>query len=173
MRHLKAGRKFGRTTAHRKALLRNLVTSLMLYGRIRTTEAKAKELRRFAERVITLGKEVPPSLLSGPNATDALKARRVHLIRRARRWVLERSALNKVFGEYAERFKDRNGGYTRIFKVAPRHGDNAPMAIIELLGTAAPAVSVGDNADETAADLAGDSVVGGDVDAGESSSQEG
>lgn len=160
MRHLKAGRKFGRTTAHRKALLRNLVTSLMLHGRIRTTEAKAKELRRYAERIITLGKEIQPSDVQGPNATQAVKARRVHLIRRARRWVLHRDALNLVFGEYAERFKDRKGGYTRIFKVGPRHGDNAPMAIIELLGTVGPVVAVGENADETAADLSADA--GGD-----------
>jgi large subunit ribosomal protein L17 len=135
MRHLKSGRKFGRESAHRKAMYRNLVTSLMVHGRIHTTEAKAKEIRRYAERVITLGKRVPPSAIEGAAADTAavLAARRLHAIRQARKWVLDRDALNRVFGEYSERFKDRPGGYTRILKTGPRPGDNADMAILELL----------------------------------------
>jgi large subunit ribosomal protein L17 len=135
MRHLKAGRRLGRNSAHRKAMYRNMVTSLMVHGRIRTTEAKAKELRKVADRVITLGKRVPPSSLEGLEG-DALadaKAKRLHHLRRARRLIVDRDALGRVFNDYAERFKDRPGGYTRILKVGFRPGDKAPMVIIELV----------------------------------------
>jgi large subunit ribosomal protein L17 len=135
MRHLKSGRKFGRETAHRKAMYRNLVTSLMVHGRIHTTEEKAKEIRRFAERVITLGKRVTPTQLASAEGDEAkvLAAQRIHAIRQARKWVLDRDALNRVFNEYSERFKDRPGGYTRVLKTGPRPGDNADMAYIELV----------------------------------------
>jgi len=135
MRHLKSGRKLGRNSTHRKAMFRNMVTSLMVHGRIRTTEAKAKELRGIADRVITLGKTMPLSSLEELNgeALDQAKAKRLHAIRRARRVINDRDALNLVFGEYAERFKDRPGGYTRIYKLGFRNGDNAPMALIELV----------------------------------------
>ena len=118
MRHLKSGRKLGRNSSHRKAMYRNMVTSLMVHGRIRTTEAKAKELRRIADRVITLGKRVPPSALEGLKGAefDSARARRIHNIRRARKWVHDKSALSKVFTDYAEHFKERPGGYTRIYK---------------------------------------------------------
>ncbi len=116
MRHLKAGRKFGRTSAHRKALFRNLVTALITRERIRTTLAKAKELRSKAEKTITLGKK------------GTLHARRL-----AFRTVQEKEALQKLFGPIAERFASRNGGYTRIIKIGNRKGDAAPMAFIELV----------------------------------------
>lgn len=135
MRHRKSGRKLGRTSAHRRAMYGNMVTSLLLHGRIRTTEAKAKELRRIAERVITLGKKSPSSALEGLSGEELVKARarRLHHVRRARLWVKDRSALTRLFGEYADRFQQRPGGYTRILKVGPRPGDNADMAIIELV----------------------------------------
>ena len=136
MRHRKAGRRLGRNSAHRKAMYRNMVTSLMVHGQIQTTEAKAKELRRIADKVITMGKRVPPSTIEGLSgeALKAAQARRVHFIRRARRWVNNPEALERLFGEYAERYKLRPGGYTRIRKVGYRSGDQAPMALIELVG---------------------------------------
>ena len=136
MRHRKSGRRLGRNSAHRKAMYRNMVTSLMVHGRIKTTEAKAKELRRIADRVITMGKRVPPSSLESLSGEElkAAQARRLHFIRRARRWVNDKDALERLFGEYAERYKQRPGGYTRILKVGFRNGDQAPMALIELVG---------------------------------------
>ena len=93
MRHMKSGRRLGRNSTHRKAMYRNMVTSLMIHGRIKTTEAKAKELRRIADRVITLGKKVPPSALTECEADSAefkkLRAARIHNIRRARKLVLD------------------------------------------------------------------------------------
>ncbi len=152
MRHMKSGRRLGRDSSHRKAMFRNMVTSLMLHGRIKTTEAKAKELRRIADRVITMGKRVPPSALEGLSGDElaAATAKRVHNIRRARRLVHDRDALHMVFHDYAERFKERPGGYTRIMKAGYRAGDAAPMAVIELVGTSGPAVAAGSNADEVA-----------------------
>ena len=136
MRHRKSGRRLGRTSAHRKAMYRNMVTSLMVHGRIKTTEAKAKELRRIADRVITMGKRVPPSSLDNLSGEElkAAQARRLHFIRRARRWINDKDALERLFGEYAERYKQRPGGYTRILKAGFRSGDQAPMALIELVG---------------------------------------
>ena len=157
MRHLKAGRRLGRNSAHRKAMYRNMVTSLMIHGRIRTTEAKAKELRKVAERMITLGKRVPPSALEGLEGDElnAAKAERVHYIRRVRRTITDRDALGLVFNDYAERFKDRPGGYTRIMKAGFRKGDQAPMAIIELVESMADAAAA-KAADGAAADAAQD-----------------
>lgn len=152
MRHLKSGRRLGRTSAHRKAMYRNMVTSLIVHGRIRTTLAKAKELRRVADRMVTLSKGVPPTALEGKEGEELtkLRAKRVHYFRRARRTVQDKEALQLLFNEYAERFKDRPGGYTRIMKAGYRPGDNAPMAVIEFVGTPGPAVDVGDLADEVA-----------------------
>jgi len=118
-------------------MYRNMVTSLLLHGRIRTTEVKAKELRRIADRIITLGKKSPTSGLEGLEGEQlaAARARRLHHIRRARVWVKDRAALNRLFGEYADRFQERPGGYTRILKIGVRPGDNADMALIELVGT--------------------------------------
>lgn len=137
MRHRKSGRKLNMDSAHRKAVFRNLVTSLVTHGRIRTTEAKAKELRGFAEKVITLARNAPTSTtidgLSGEEQANA-KALRVHAIRRAQRWIQTSDALDKLFDEVGPSFADRPGGYTRVIKADIRSGDNAPMAIIELVG---------------------------------------
>lgn len=116
MRHQKAGRKFGRSAAHRQAMTHNLMTSLLRHGRITTTEAKAKELRRWVERVITAAKD------------DDVAARR-HVAR----YVTEREAQVKLFETYLPRLKDRPGGYTRVVLMPPRAGDNAPMAMIEMV----------------------------------------
>lgn len=136
MRHRKAGRRLGRNSSHRKAMYRNMVTSLMVHGQIKTTEAKAKELRRIADKIITMGKRVPPSSLEGLKGEElkAAQARRLHFIRRVRRWVNSPEAIERLFGEYAERFAKRPGGYTRILKTGFRSGDDAPMALIQLVG---------------------------------------
>jgi large subunit ribosomal protein L17 len=116
MRHLKAGRKLGRTSSHRLATMRNMVTSLLQHEKIETTDAKAKELRPLTEKMVTLGKR------------GDLHARRL-----AMRVIRDESVAKKLFDDIAPRFKDRAGGYTRILKVGRRHGDNAPVSIIELV----------------------------------------
>ncbi len=116
MRHKNVHRKFGREHQHRMAMLRNQVTSLLQHERIHTTDAKAKEIRGIAERVITLGKK------------GDLHARRI-----AFRTVRDKEVLTKVFGPLAERYKERPGGYTRVLKLGQRLGDMAPISIIELL----------------------------------------
>ena len=117
MRHLKAGvRRFGRSQGHRRALFRNLISALILRERIETTLAKAKELRSKVEKVITLGKK------------GTVHARRIAL-----RHVAERETLKKLFGSLSERYASRNGGYTRIIKLGNRRGDDAPMALLELV----------------------------------------
>ena len=116
MRHLKTGRKFGRTSAHRKALFRNMVTALIDRERIRTTLAKAKELRGKVEKTITLGKK------------GTLHARRYAL-----KLVADKGSLKKIFGPLSERYANRPGGYTRVIKVGHRIGDDAPMAFIDLV----------------------------------------
>ena len=116
MRHLKAGRKLGRTSAHRKALFRNMVTALIRRERIRTTLAKAKELRGKVEKTITLGKKGT-----------------LHARRHALQLVADKDSLKKLFGSLAERYATRPGGYTRIIKLGHRLGDDAPMAFIELV----------------------------------------
>lgn len=136
MRHRKAGRKFNMDSSARKAMFRNMVTSLLLHGQIRTTTERAKELRGYAERLITIGKRAPSSTdidgLSGDDAQGA-RARRVHAIRQARLWVNNDEAMGKLFGEYSERFATRPGGYTRVVKAGVRPGDNANMAVIQLV----------------------------------------
>ena len=116
MRHLKAGRKFGRTSAHRKALFRNLVGALIQRERVSTTLAKAKELRGKVEKTITLGKRGT-----------------LHARRQAFKLVPAKDAVQKVFGPLAERYANRPGGYTRIIRIGHRKGDDAPMAFIELV----------------------------------------
>jgi len=118
MRHLVKGRKLGRTTAHRQALLRNLVTSFFEKERIQTTLAKAKETRPMAEKLITLAK------------TDSLHARRQALA-----VLTKESAVTKLFTQIGPRFMERPGGYTRIVKTGLRIGDGAPMAFLELIGS--------------------------------------
>ncbi len=134
MRHRKSGRPLGRNSAHRKAMFRNMVTSLLEHERITTTEAKAKELRRFAEKTITRGLSVQDLLAkSESDRTVEEKARIVHAYRMAGRLVRSRDVLDKLFTDIAPRFASRPGGYTRIIKTAPRVGDAARMAIIELV----------------------------------------
>lgn len=134
MRHRKSGRVLGRTSAHRKAMYRNMVTSLLEHERITTTEAKAKELRRFAEKTITTSIRIA-DLLAKPaeERTKDEQARVVHAMRMAGRLVRSRDVIKKLFYEIALKYKDRQGGYTRIIKTLPRVGDHAKMAIIELV----------------------------------------
>lgn len=148
MRHLKAGRKLSIYGAHRKAMFRNMVTSLMQHGRVRTTEAKAKEVRKVADRIITLSKKVPPSSLIGLEGEELRKAQadRVHAIRLARLWITDRDVLTKVFTEYASLYENRPGGYTRILKLGRRPGDQAEMNLLEMVTEAYPAVRTGDAA---------------------------
>jgi large subunit ribosomal protein L17 len=136
MRHRNSGRKLGRNSSHRAAMWNNMVTSLLLHGRIETTEAKAKELRMFAEPVITWGISVHAILAKGDKATQAEKAQVVHAKRQARLTVKTREALDKLFAEIGPHFASRKGGYTRILKTRVRKGDAAPMAFIELVGLA-------------------------------------
>jgi large subunit ribosomal protein L17 len=133
MRHRNSGRRLSMDTSERTAMFRNMVTSLLLHERITTTHARAKELRKFAERVISIGKRSPT--LDGLEGDALAKARaaRVSAIRRAKYWVHDDAALGKLFGEYKTRYAGRAGGYTRIVKAGKRTGDNAPMAIIELV----------------------------------------
>ena len=135
MRHRKSGRKLGRNSSHRDAMFRNMVTSLIEEERIQTTVAKAKELRRIAEKLITQGRRNALSVVEGaaPDERKQAEMARVAAVRQAGKTVRNRDALQKLFGELAERFIDRPGGYTRIIRVGNRLGDNAEMAIIELL----------------------------------------
>lgn len=141
MRHLKSGRKFSIAADHRKAMFRNLVTSLMEHGRVRTTDQKAKELRSLADRIITLSKRVPADELAAlqGDALKAAQAKRVHAIRLARRWITDRDVLTKVFTEYSSRYAQRPGGYTRVLKLGRRPGDQAQMSLIELVTEPYPA----------------------------------
>src|SRR5262249_21897381 len=116
MRHGVAGVKLGRSTAHRRALFRNLVTALLEHEVVRTTDAKAKELRRWADRMITLGKQGT-----------------LHARRRAATVVRRRSVLKKLFDELAPRFDGRAGGYTRVVKLGVRRGDAAALSLVELV----------------------------------------
>jgi large subunit ribosomal protein L17 len=117
MRHLKAGRRLSRTTEHRLAMMRNLVTALLEHERVETTRAKAKEVRQWAEQIITLAKR------------GDLHARRQSLS-----VVRSKKVVAKLFGELRERYLERPGGYTRIIPFGLRLGDGASLAIIELVG---------------------------------------
>lgn len=118
MRHRVDYRKLGRTTSHRKAMLRNIVTSLMEHERIITTLPKAKEARRLAEKLLTLAKK------------GTLHARRQVL-----RFISRKEVVGKMFDTLSARFAQRNGGYTRIAKIGPRKGDGAELAVLELIGS--------------------------------------
>jgi large subunit ribosomal protein L17 len=156
MRHLKAGRKFGRNTSHRRAMFRNLAANLVLHGRIQTTDAKAKELRRIVERLITkatrLGDDLSRDTSSlGEAERTQVMARRVHAQRLVARFLPRNVAkqgedgtleevdlIYKLFHEVAPKYMERvkagkGGGYTRIVKVGNRRGDNAPVSIIEFV----------------------------------------
>ena len=116
MRHRKKGRQLSRTRSHRKAVLRNLATSLFRHERIETTTAKAKELRPYAERLITLARRGD-----------------VHSRRLAARKIQDRDVLGKLFDDIAPRYAERPGGYTRVLKLGNRRGDAAEMSLIELV----------------------------------------
>jgi len=120
MRHLKSGRQLSRNSSHRWALMRNLITALLREEKIQTTDPKAKELRRWVERVITLGKRGD-----------------LHARRQVLSIVYDKTVVKKLFDTIGPRFKDRPGGYTRIIKLGMRHGDAAQMALIELVGNEA------------------------------------
>lgn len=132
MRHRNDHRKLSRTHSHRRALLRNQVTSLFEHGRIETTVAKAKESRRLAERLITYAKraDVKVATLEDEKAKDAV---RVAARRRAARYLMGRDMVIKLFDDIAPHFKEREGGYTRIIKTRIRKGDAGEMAILELV----------------------------------------
>ena len=116
MRHNKAGRRLGRTTSHRVAMFRNMVTSFLNHEKITTTDAKAKELRSIAEKMITLGKKGD-----------------LHAMRQAASYIRDKKVVTKLFTSIAPRYQERAGGYTRIIKLGLRSGDNASLSMIELV----------------------------------------
>lgn len=116
MRYGKSGSKLGRTTAHKKAMLRNMATSIIKYEKIRTTDSKAKELKRVADKLVTLGKRGD-----------------LHARRQVLSFITDKDTVGKLFGELSERYSTRPGGYTRVVKVGYRVGDNAPMSIVEFV----------------------------------------
>jgi large subunit ribosomal protein L17 len=131
MRHRNAGRKLSRDGSHRAALFSNMAIALIEHGRIKTTDAKAKELRRYVERLVTIGKR------GGDRARKATdeKLKAAHQVaarRRAYALLRHQDSVVRLF-DIAERFKDRHGGYTRIMKIGHRHGDAAPMSFIEFV----------------------------------------
>jgi len=134
MRHRNSGRKLGRNASHRAALFNNLVTSLLTYGRIETTEAKAKELRSFADSTISWGVSVHELVAKGEQATKDERAQIIHARRMARKTVMTPEALKRLFSEIGPHFATRKGGYTRILKTRVRKGDAASMAFVELVG---------------------------------------
>lgn len=143
MRHRKAGRHLGRDSAHRKALYRNLVTDLLRYERITTTDAKAREIRPIAEKMITLGRRGD-----------------LHARRQALSYIYDRYVVEKVFEDIAPRMADRPGGYLRITRLEPRKGDGAKMAVIETVdynevfeAAEAPPAGEADAAPEAAAEV--------------------
>lgn len=116
MRHRKSGVKLSRTSSHRKAMFRNMVTSLFKHSRIKTTDAKAKELRKYADKMVTLAKRGD-----------------LHARRQALSFMREKDVVHQLFNDAPTKFAGRQGGYTRIIKLGPRSGDAAPMAMIELI----------------------------------------
>ena len=121
MRHRVAGRKLSRHTQHRELMFRNMLVSLLQYERIRTTLAKGKELRRWADRIVSLGKRGT-----------------LHARRRAFALLRDKAIVKKLFDEIAPKFKDREGGYTRVYKLGWRQGDAAPLSLVELVTFAHP-----------------------------------
>ncbi len=121
MRHRVAGRKLSRHTQHRELMFRNMLVSLLQHERIRTTLAKGKELRGWADRIISLGKQGT-----------------LHARRRAFALLRDKGIVKKLFDEIAPKFKDREGGYTRVYKLGWRQGDGAPLSLVELVTYAAP-----------------------------------
>lgn len=151
MRHRKLGRQFGRNTSHRKAMFRALTANLVLHERIETTEAKAKELRRVAERLISQARRLGAvAYTPWENLSQADRSRRLAAKRQVSSFLrrfgvantpdgeLQVDLVEKVFVDLAKRFENRPGGYTRIIKVGPRRGDNAQMSLIEFVEGSAP-----------------------------------
>ncbi|CAN5778400.1 50S ribosomal protein L17 [soil metagenome] len=152
MRHRNSGRKFDRNTSHRRAMLRNLTANLVLHERIETTDAKAKELRRVAERLITKARRLGEAAYTEHDKLSAAdRAKRLATERNVAAYLprfvtrVEKGGetkrvdiVEKIFVDLAKRFKDRPGGYTRIIKFGPRRGDGAPMVLIELVGETDP-----------------------------------
>lgn len=132
MRHQKSGRKFSRQSGPRHALLSNLVTSLIEHERIKTTDPKAKELRKVAERTISWATSVG-NLVGNDKADAADKARIVHAMRQAQRVVKHKPTLQKLFEDIGPRLVGRAGGFLRIMKLGYRHGDAAPVSIVEFV----------------------------------------
>ncbi|HEX6766206.1 MAG TPA: 50S ribosomal protein L17 [Polyangiaceae bacterium] len=156
MRHRQSGRQFGRNTSHRRAMLRALTANLVAHERIETTDAKAKELRRVAEKLITKAIRLGPIAYTPQKDLDAAgKARRIAAEQRIGRFLRRFAMVNrggeerrvdlieKVFLDLAKRFRDRPGGYTRIIKLGRRRGDNAPMALVEFVELASDGGSGG------------------------------
>jgi len=137
MRHQKSGRKLNRTWSHRKAMFSNMVAALVQHEQITTTLPKAKELRRVAERMVTLGKRGS-----------------LHCRRQAHAFLQDDQAVGKLFGTLAERYKARSGGYTRVLKAGFRYGDNAPLAVIEFVERDEAAKGAADRARDEAAKAA-------------------
>ena len=137
MRHRRAGRKLNRTSTHRQAMLSNMAASLFIHEQISTTLPKAKELRRVADKMITLGKRGT-----------------LHARRRAYGFLRDEASVGKLFGALAERYKERSGGYTRVIKAGFRYGDNAPMAVIELVDRDPEAKGAADKARQAQAETA-------------------
>ena len=133
MRHGRKIAKLGRTASHRKAMLSNMMTSLFAHERITTTQTRAKELKRTAERVITFAKQGD-----------------LHARRRVLRVIEDKQVVAKLFDELGPRYKSRNGGYTRVVKLGPRRGDGVFMSIVELVDR--PGEGVADSVEETAAE---------------------
>ncbi len=148
MRHKKAGRQFSRDTKSRRAMLRNLAANLITHERIETTDAKAKELRRVAERLITKARRIGKVAYTvQAELSDSDKAKRLHVSRLISSFIprfgvktdgTKVDLVEKVLLDLAKRFEARPGGYTRIVKVGNRRGDNAPISIIEFVDAAAP-----------------------------------
>ena len=148
MRHRKSGRQFGRDTSSRRAMLRNLAANLITHERIETTDAKAKELRRVAERLISKAARLGKVAYSPQGELSAAdRARRLHASRLVASYIprwgvtgegVKVDLVEKVFINITKRFEGRPGGYTRIIKLGPRRGDGAPMCIIEFIDAQAP-----------------------------------
>ena len=135
MRHNVLKNRFGRTTSHRINMMRNMVTNLLKWERMETTIPKAKEVRRFTEKMITFAKKVPADSIAKANGSekDRLSAARLHAIRIAGRTVQDKEVLAKLFEELGPRYAARNGGYTRIMRKGPRLGDGSEVGVIELV----------------------------------------
>ncbi|MBW2262396.1 MAG: 50S ribosomal protein L17 [Deltaproteobacteria bacterium] len=141
MRHLKDGRKFGRNPSHRQAMFRNLAMNLIIRERIVTTDAKAKELRRIADKLVTVAKRAEPALAKDSRKLkQELREQRLSVYRQLRSFLpwdhftedgQGTDPVGKLMDEITPRFKGRHGGYTRIMKLGRRTGDNAPMSVIE------------------------------------------